>query len=54
MTRDEMFTLIIQKFGFEHEVTIEFAKMMETLSDSQLSLALATFMAMPITDKENE
>jgi len=54
MTREEMFTLIIQRFGFEHEITIEFAKMMETLSDSQLSLALATFMTTPITDEEDE
>ena len=36
MTRDEMFSKVIQRFGFENKNTILFAQHMETDSDADL------------------
>jgi len=37
MTREEMLTKIIQKYGFEHKYTIEFAKAKEWMGTYALS-----------------
>lgn len=39
MTKDEMITAVIRKYGFEHECTIWFCEMAEKLSDYQLPMA---------------
>ena len=45
MTREEMLTNIIRKFGFEHQNTIHFAYMCETCrSEKSLQVAYLIFM----------
>ena len=40
MTKDEMLTLVIQKYGFEHERTIQFAEAMERMDQTKLETLL--------------
>ena len=49
MTREEMLTRVIRKWGFEHENTIWFAKCMETDTDEELDAAFEVAM----NDKED-
>ena len=53
MTREEMLTLIIKKFGFEHEYTIQFAEAMEWLGRKELEALMNEVLALPL-DIEDE
>lgn len=48
MTREEMLTLVIQKYGFEHEYTIQFAEAMEWLGQTELKALLNEVLALPL------
>ncbi len=50
MTRDEMLTAVIQKYGFEHDKTIWFAEKVEAETDNEI-LECAFEVAM--NDKED-
>ena len=53
MTREEMFTAIIQKYGFEHPETIHFAEMMETeKSDAVLKEAMELALEKPFEEED--
>ena len=54
MTKDEMFTLIIQKYGFESEYTIQFAEAMEWLGREELETLLYEVLALPFEGDEEE
>ena len=55
MTREEMLTLVIQKYGFEHEYTIQFAEAMEWLGLTELEALMDEVLALPIDlDDEEE
>ena len=49
MTREEMLTKVIRKWGFEHENTIWFANCMETDTSEELEAAFEVAM----NDKED-
>lgn len=53
MTREEMLTKIIQKYGFEHERTIEFAEAKEWMGTYALSVLWHELMY-GISDDEDE
>lgn len=44
MTRDEMFSKVIQRFGFESKKTIRFATHMETDTDEALRSLFRSIM----------
>lgn len=44
MTREEMFTKIIRKYGYEHPHTIAFFKLSETHSDIELEKILEFYL----------
>ena len=51
MSRDEMMTLVIQKYGFEHEDTIRFAQaIMDQMDRAALEELFAAVMAAPIEE----
>lgn len=52
MTKDEMFTLIIQKYGFESEYTIQFAEAMEWMGREELETLLYEVLALPFEAEE--
>lgn len=52
MTRDEMLTLVIQKFGMEHEYTIQFAEAMEWMGREELETLLYEVLALPFEAEE--
>lgn len=52
MTKDEMLSLVILSFGFEHEVTIQFAQAMENLKQSELEALLYKILDLPLTDED--
>ena len=54
MTKDEMLTLVIQKFGFEHEYTIQFAEAMEWLGEKELEALLNETLELPIEAEDEE
>lgn len=55
MTREEMFTLVIQKFGFEARETIKFAQAMDQLDLLELETLLKEILAIDIiTDNEED
>ena len=47
MTKEEMLTTIIQRFGFEHYETIHFAEMMATATDQELKEAMYLALECP-------
>ncbi len=47
MTKEEMLTAIIQRFGFEHYETIHFAEMMATATDQELKEAMYLALECP-------
>lgn len=52
MTRDEMMTLVIRRYGFEHENTIHFAQaIMDRMDYTTLEEFFKTVMANPIEEK---
>ena len=52
MTREEMLSLVIQKFGFEHEYTIQFAEAMEWLGLVELEALMNEILDLPIEDED--
>lgn len=48
MTREEMLSLMIQRFGFENEYTIQFAEAIEWLGLAESEALLMELLAMPI------
>ena len=52
MTKDEMLTLVTQKFGFEHEYTIQFAEAMEWLGLVELEALMQEILALPAIEDE--
>ena len=52
MTREEMLTLIIQKFGFEAAETINFAKAMESGNQKELETLFETTIAKNVIDND--
>ena len=52
MTKDEMLGLVIQRFGFEHENTIQFAEAMEWLGQVELEALLDEVLKMPIESQD--
>ena len=53
MTKEEMLTLVIKKFGFEHEYTVQFAEAMEWLGKEELEALMNEVLALPL-DIEDE
>lgn len=55
MSRDEMMTQVIQKYGFEHEATIHFAQaVMDQMDDSTLKVFFDEVMKAPVENEEDE
>lgn len=54
MTREEMLTKIIHKYGFEHKCTIEFAKAKEWMGTYALSVFWHELMYKSFEDEEDE
>ena len=55
MTKEEMLTLVIKKFGFEHEYTVQFAEAMEWLGREELEALMDEVLALPLdTEDEDE
>lgn len=54
MTKEEMLTFVIQKFGFEAKETIQFAEAMERLGLNELKILLKETLAIDITIKEDD
>lgn len=48
MTKDEMLTLVTQKWGLEHEYTIQFAEAMEWLGQTELEALMNEVLALPL------
>lgn len=53
MTKDEMLTLIIEKFGFEHKYTIQFAAAMDLLDTIELEALLLETLNLPLDEFED-
>lgn len=54
MTREEMLTKIIQKYGLEHECTIEFAKAKEWMGTYALSAFWHELMYKAFDDEDED
>lgn len=54
MTKEEMLTLVIQKFGFEAQETIQFAEAMERLGLNELETLLKKTLAINVMDEEED
>ena len=54
ITRDELLTMVIRNYGFEHERTIAFANAMEILNIEDLTDLFNDIMSMPINEDEDE
>lgn len=54
MTKDEMLTLIIQKYGFENEHTIQFAEAMEWMGQTELEALMNEVLALPLDTEDEE
>lgn len=54
MTKDEMLTLVTQKFGFEHENTIQFAEAIEWLGQTESEALMNEVLALPLETEEEE
>lgn len=52
MTRDEMLSMVIQRWGFEHENTIEFAQAMERMNDAELEAFMNEVLVRPFEEEE--
>jgi hypothetical protein len=48
MTKDEMLTLVVQRWGFEHEYTIQFAEAMEWMGQTELEALLNEVLDLPL------
>lgn len=54
MTKDDMLTLVIRRFGFEHPYTVDFAGAMDWLGDAELEALFDELMRMPLDDADEE
>jgi hypothetical protein len=54
MTKDEMLTLVIQKYGFEHKYTIQFAEAMEWMGQTELEALMNEVLALPLETEDDE
>lgn len=54
MTREDMLSKIIQKFGFENEYTIQFAVMIEKAGRAEVEALFAELLAMSIAIDEED
>lgn len=55
MSRDEMMTQVIRKYGFEHEETIRFAQaVMGRMDDSTLRAFFDEVMKTPVENEDDE
>ena len=54
MANDEMLTLVIQKFGFEHKNTIQFAEAMEWMGTYALKAFWCELMYGPFEDEDED
>ncbi len=54
MTKDEMLALVIQKYGFEHERTIQFAEAMEWMEQTELETLMNEVLALPLDTEDEE
>lgn len=54
MTREQMLTQMIHIYGLEHEVVIQFARLVENpnISDKVLSTLLLVHQECPLTDED--
>ncbi len=48
MTKEEMLILVIQKYGFEHEYTIQFSEAMEWMGQTELEALLNEVLDLPL------
>lgn len=54
MMKDEMLTLVIQKYGFEHKYTIRFAEAMKWMGQIELEALMNEILALPLDTEEEE
>lgn len=54
ITRDDLLTMVIRSYGFEHERTIAFANAMEILDIEALTDLFNDIMTMPINEDEDD
>lgn len=54
MTREDMLSKIIQKFGFENEYTIQFAAMIERAGRIEVEALFAELLTMSIAIDEED
>lgn len=54
MTKEEMLTLVIYKFGFEHEHTIEFAEALNELNTAEAEIMMNELLDLPLDEDEEE
>lgn len=54
MRKNEMLTLVINKFGFEHQNTIEFAEAIEWLGQVESEALLEEVLSLPLDEDEDD
>lgn len=54
MTKEEMLTLVIRKFGFEHQYTIDFAESIEWLGQEESETLLEAVLTLPLEEDEED
>lgn len=54
MTKDEMLTLVVRKFGFEHPYTVDFAGAMDWLGRVELEALCDELLQMPLVAEDEE
>lgn len=54
MTKEEMLTLVIRRWGFEHPYTIDFAESMEWLGLVELEALMNEVLWLPQIEDEEE
>lgn len=52
MSKDEMLTLVIEMFGFEHPYTVDFAEALEWLGQAEAEALLEEVLALPLDETE--
>jgi len=54
MTKEEMLTLVIRRFGFEHQYTIDFAESIEWLGLEESRTLLEAVLTLPLEEDEED
>lgn len=52
MTKDEMLALVTKKFGFENEITIQFAESLEWLGLAESEALLIEVLNLPAVEED--